>query len=84
MTERADPFTAMAAKIELNAESGFGGAFVIMPPGDDAEPIALLMLDDGANPAMFWANVSTAAQLALQRLKDAEEQPGFGGMGRHR
>ena len=72
MTTRADPFTAMAAKIDLNAEHGFGGAFVVMPPGEEAVPMTLLMLDDGANEAMFWANVQTMAAMALQAIQARE------------
>lgn len=69
---RAAPFTTMAAKIALNAENGFGGAFVVVPPGEDAKPLTLLMLDDGANEAMFWANVQTMASMALQDIQARE------------
>ena len=78
MTKRSDPFTAMAAKIDLNAEHGFGGAFVVMPPGEDAAPLSLLMLDDGANEAMFWANVQTMASMALQDIQNRERDAARG------
>jgi hypothetical protein len=73
----------MAARIELNAEQGFGGAFVIVPPGEDVKPHVLLMLNNSDSPAMFWASLQTTCQLALQELADQEQQAGaFGGMRR--
>lgn len=76
------PFTDMAAQIELNDGKNFGGAFVIVPPGEDAEPHVMLMLDNAQNPAVFWATLQTRAQLALQELDKKEAAGGYMGMRR--
>jgi hypothetical protein len=79
----SQPFTDMAERISLNADQGFGGAFVIMPPGEEPKPRVMLMLDNAENPAMFWASLQTVCGLALQEIQKAEEQSnGFGGMRR--
>ena len=62
-----DPFTAMAARIDLNKDQGFAGAFVIQPPGDDP-PLSLLLLNNEPDPAVFWGTLSTYVQAALTRL----------------
>ena len=80
MSELSSPFLDMAARIDLNAEQGFGGAFVIVPPGEEAKPRVLLMLDNAENPAMFWAALQTTAQIALQELANEEQRAGFGGL----
>lgn len=73
----------MAARIELNAEQGFGGAFVIMPPGEEPNPKVLLMLNNADTPAMFWSTLQTTCAIALQELAAEEEKSaGFGGMRR--
>lgn len=84
MSDLSQPFTDMAARIDLNAEQGFGGAFVIVPPGEEPKPRVLLMLDNAGNPAMFWAALQTTAQIALQDLQNEDQQQagGFGMMGR--
>jgi hypothetical protein len=79
----SSPFTEMAARIQLNAEEGFGGAFVIVPPGEEAKTRSLLMLDNAESPAMFWAALQTTCEIALQEIRAAEEQnAGFGGLRR--
>lgn len=78
MTVLSEPFVDMARKIDLNAENGFGGAFVVQPPGEDAQPVVLLMLDNSADPAMFWSNVQTMAAMALKDLEDrSRDAAGF-------
>jgi len=42
----------------------------VQPPGEDAQPVVLLMLDNSADPAMFWSNVQTMAAMALKDLED--------------
>lgn len=84
MSDLSAPFTDMADRIDLNAEQGFGGAFVIMPPGADQKARVLLMLDNAENPAMFWAALQTTAQLALQELQQEEENSARGMMGMRR
>ena len=83
MSEISDPFTEMARRIELNAEQGYGGAFVIVPPGDEVKPRVMLMLNNAEDPAMFWGSLMTTCQMALREIQqEAEQNSGFGGMRR--
>ena len=75
----AHAFREMADKIDLNSGNGFGGAFVISPPGSEAQ--TLLVLDNSQNPAIFWSLVKTRADIALAVIADAERQ-GQNGFGR--
>ena len=54
----------MAERIKHNADSTFGGAVVIVPPGDNAKPIELLMLDAQGDEGQFWATILTRIQMA--------------------
>lgn len=73
----------MAARIELNAAQDYGGAFVIMPPGEEATPVVGLILDNSGDPALFWSSVQTRCQIALEEIRQKEESGGqFGGMRR--
>lgn len=82
MSELSDPFTAMAAQIDLNASEEFGGASVIMMPGEDVKPIRLLVLNGGDNPAVFLSTLQTMIQMAIQDLEDRTKPDPFGGMRR--
>jgi hypothetical protein len=66
----------MADLLDANEAAGapFGGAFLIIPPGDDAEVVDGLTLTTGRNPVVFWSNVSGQVDLAVARLKDGQEQ----------
>jgi hypothetical protein len=72
-TDFSKPFRAMATRIDMNAKEGFSGAFVIRPPGDQPE-VALLLLHNKEDAAMFWSLVKTKAEIALQELASAEQQ----------
>ena len=72
----ADRFRAMADQIERNEASRFGGAFVIVPPEQGGEPIAVMLLDEKADPAMFWSAVQTKARMALEEI-DARQRQGL-------
>jgi ABC-type proline/glycine betaine transport system substrate-binding protein len=80
MTDQAATFRKMAERIELNKENGFGGAFVICPPGDEAKSLETLILDPTSNPASFWGLLRAKADMALAELDAAErnKQAGFG------
>lgn len=83
MSDFSDPFTAMAERITLNAGQQYGGAFVIVPPGEEPKPEVMLILDNSGDPSVFWGSVMTRCQIALEQLKqDQEQQGGFGMMGR--
>lgn len=84
MDNPSEPFTEMADRIKLNANQEYGGAFVIVPPGDDVAPSVMLILDNSGDPAVFWGSVMTRCQIALQKLQDEEPKGGMMGMGGRR
>lgn len=76
VNDNAKPFRDMADRIDLNKEQGFCGAFVLVPPGEGFA--ATLILNDEENPGMFWSLVKTRAEIEINKLDDAERNPGFG------
>lgn len=80
MTDNASPFSEMAESIKHNEGQGFGGACVIMPPGEGAEPISILILDSSQDVAQFLALIQTRCKLALDAIEDKQRQTaaGFG------
>lgn len=77
-TDRGAPFETMAARIRANSATDFGGAFVVVPPGEN-EPVAYLTLDSRQDPAMFWANIKAIAELTIAEM-DEKQRRQFGGM----
>ena len=75
--DNAAPFRAMADRITTNAVADFGGAVVIMPPGDE-KPVEILLLRNEQNPGMFWALVKTQAEISLSELAAKEQQATWG------
>lgn len=81
MTDNAAPFSKMASRIELNKDEGFGGAFVVVPPGgDESKPFDTLILDGTSGPAAFWALLKSKCDMALADIEAAErnKNAGFG------
>lgn len=74
--DRAALFSQMAEQILLNKDAKFGGAFVLMPPGD-AEPVVQLMLGVD-EPSIFWASLQTLANMGVAALDSAQRAAGFG------
>jgi len=76
----SEPFTEMAAKIELNGEGSFGGAVVIVPP--DGDPIiSELSVNPSADVLRFWAKLKTEVDGLCQQLDErARNQQAFRGM----
>ncbi len=73
----------MAERIKMNSDQDYGGSFVIVPPGEEVTPHVMLILDNSGDPSVFWASVMTRCQIALEELKQKDEQQGgFGMMGR--
>lgn len=72
---RAKLFDDMAVQIRLNRDAKFGGAFLMVPPGD-SEPFSSLMLNQD-EASIFWAAVQTLATLAQGALERAARQQGF-------
>lgn len=73
--ERAKLFEDMAAQIRLNRDYKFGGAFLLVPPGD-SEPFSSLMLRQEEAP-IFWSTIKTLVQVAEEMM--GRPQSGFGG-----
>lgn len=82
MSDLSQPFLDMASRIELNEAQGYGGAFVIVPPGEEIQPHVLLMLDNANDPAVFWATLQTRCEMALHDLRQKQESSGLGGFRR--
>ena len=59
--KRALLFEDMARQIRLNRDAKFGGAFLVIPPGE-AEPFSSLMLNQD-EPSIFWAAVVSRRRL---------------------
>jgi hypothetical protein len=81
--ERPDPaevrallFDKMAAQLRLNKDAKFGGAFLLLPPGDGSEPIEQLMLNL-EEPSIFWASLQTIANMAVAALDSKQQRQGF-------
>jgi hypothetical protein len=72
--ERAKLFEDMAAQIRLNKDYKFGGAFLLVPPGD-GEPFSSLMLRQDEVP-IFWATIKSLVQVAEAQM--GQPQQGFG------
>ncbi len=66
--DNAKPFSEMADRINLNHEHPFGGAFVVVPPGEGSEPLFTLMLDGQKNAAAFWGHLKATCEIALNEL----------------
>lgn len=79
--DHAAPFRKQADQIDLNAGNNFAGAFVIVDPDGNVE--ATLLLDEKANPAVFWSLIQTKAQIALAEAEAAARDgaAGFGAFG---
>lgn len=80
MQTAAVPFQRMADRILHNKDEAFGGAFVVVAPGEEPIVIQSLFLNDGATPGMFWAALKTIVEQQLIQV-DAQErqlQAGFG------
>lgn len=62
----AEWFEKMAELIKNNAGQDFGGAFVLVPPGDDQEPMFGLILSN--DKVQFWGTVQAKVQIRLQEM----------------
>lgn len=75
----AAQFVKMAEQIQHNDKAPFGGAFVVVPPGDE-EPLSALILT--TDPAQFWMMVSAKIQFRLQQIEQKELAAGAFGQRR--
>lgn len=74
--KRALLFEDMARQIRLNKDAKFGGAFLVIPPGD-GDPFSSLMLNQ-EEQAIFWSSIKTLADIALAAVDRSNRQQGFG------
>ena len=72
-------FRSMADAIEKNADSAFGGAFVVVPPADGGDPLETLILDSKTDAAQFWQMLLTKCQMMIATLDAQQRQNAFGG-----
>jgi hypothetical protein len=73
-------FDEMAAKIRLNKDNAFGGAFVIIPPPENGgEPIQTLILDSKQDAGQFFTLLKTKAEAQILALdhQARNQQAGF-------
>lgn len=68
----ARAFDEMAAKIRLNKDDNFGGAFVLVPPPGFGQPIDGLILNSSNAAMMFWANLKLMVDDTMVQLKEAQ------------
>ena len=74
MTDIADRFTKMAEALQHNADAGFGGAFVIVPPRDGGDALETLILDNKQDAAQFWILLQSKCQAQIAALDSANRQ----------
>ena len=72
LPDMAEPFARMAAKIRHNADNGFAGAFVIMPPS--GEPIEVLILEPVTNEAVIWGQIKARIEMKLADIEDIQRR----------
>lgn len=74
----AKRFEDLAARIRLNKDAKFGGAFLLVPPPLTGNVIETLVLSD-QNPGLFWSVVFGMVEGEFKRLKDQQlRQSTFG------
>jgi hypothetical protein len=77
-TTVSDRFRRMAESIDHNDARAnpmpFAGAVVIVPPKDGGDPVELLLLDEKADAAQFWATVLTRIQMRIAEIQDQQQK----------
>lgn len=69
----------MAASIEANGASRFGGCFVVLPP-QGYDSLSTLILDNNQDPAQFYGLLKTKCDIALAGIEEQMRNAGgFGG-----
>jgi hypothetical protein len=80
VNDRSERFRKMAESIDLNEGKPFGGAVVIIPPGD-GPAIEILTMDSREDGLQFYSNIKTLADIEYNNLlKREQEKRVFGGM----
>jgi hypothetical protein len=74
--KRAQFFDAMAARIRLNKDATFGGAFVVVSP--DMEQSTEMLILNQQEAGVFWAALQTLAQQAVASIDKVQRGMGYG------
>ena len=75
MVDAADHFSAMAKRIAAITPTEFAGAVVIMPSGEDVEPIAFLITDPSPNVLQFLSAVKTRVEIMMAEMQEGANDP---------
>ncbi len=78
----ADRFSKMAAALDHNSASGFGGAWVVVPPEGGGEPIETLILDSKQDAAQFWSLLQAKASVMIAEIEEKKRTQGAFGVRR--
>lgn len=81
MTEidRVRAFEAMAERISKNTGEEFGGAYVILPPGQDVTPMEFLALHKIDSAAMFFKILSSEIERKIEEIDQEDRRAqGYG------
>lgn len=76
----AKQFEAMAARIRLNGDDNFGGAFMLVPPNNAGKPVEILITAD-SNPGHFWMLAKANVDEQYRNMQDVAARQlsqGFG------
>jgi hypothetical protein len=73
VTAIADPFVAMAKRIEAIDPKEFAGAVVIVPP-EGGPAVEFMLNDPQPNAAAFWAIAKTRVEVRVAEVVDEEER----------
>lgn len=74
--QRAKMFDQMAARLRLNHDAKFGGAFLLIPPDSTPEQWQHLMLIGMEQPGIFWSAVQTISKIAIDETDRLNRQYG--------
>ena len=77
--EAAAFFRQMADRIERNASDEFGGAFLVIPPGEGSDPVEGMTVAAKPSAVTFWSSVLGQVELAIETFKANTEAQGRGG-----
>ena len=72
--DTSEPFRQMADRIDHNKDSAFGGAYVIIPPGQDVPTIEVLVLDRQEDPTQFFKLLMEKVKAALDQIEEAQRR----------
>lgn len=75
-------FRAMADRLERGEPEEFGGAFLLVPPGDNPS-VDGVSWHTAPNPVAFWATVQGQIEMAVEEFKGRTQPQGVGGHRRY-